>query len=774
MALPNLVLYRRANAPAVRIVLEDVVLTGSTINLDVTPKSGGATTTYSTGGGGLTLSGTNTVIWTYSEDDAAGLPVGDWTSFDLYRIVDDTREKIGAGTVRVNGVGGFEQQAPVYVEVPGIQGPAAYLPEGMWEPGPYVAKSVTTHSGSTWLALVDTEEEPGEGSDWQILLDGSGAAADREAAENAAAIAVPAGEAAVSAAEIVVPLAAQVDANATAVETARAEVATNTTTVATNTAAAEAAKVAAEAAELAAQTAVANPSVAYDLLTTLNADLAHAAGTVGQVLAEGTNNGFYVKVGASGTGSWSKKSNATVPALDVRTSELERTIPPAGARKFALTDETGRQFQTFGVDGETDNLLFRVEPAPSSQAASYVVRDEAGRHFFDDAGIQKLLQPPAQDAWDPATILGPDLFVWAGSSVPLYLRNLMRVRSDRSKIRASFAVIPTTTSDAPYVTEADDVLVLEADRIKGACELMVRVADDAVQASARRRLSLTPRIVATGAAQTTPIIAFGDSISNRGVLALVRSKLIARGFNPTWVGTINAAGYGNVASNTSGPLAEAREGWASTDFLYSVIDGDTTGIVAPGGEATYLALTKTARVMVNPFVRIAIGGDNPAYVRNGYIFDYANYISRFSLSTPSIAIIGIGTNDVLESSSAVLVANINIMVQQIWVANSATKIGIWLPTIARSAAVDDAQWASTIAVIEALVAYVRAAADARLKIINVWAHLTQENWPISTGSTDAATGIITADISDAIHPAPVGIHQIAEQLAAYVAWAIVN
>lgn len=123
MALPNLILYRRANAPAVRIVLEDVDLTGSTVQLDVTPKTTGVTTTFATGGAGLTISGTNTVIWTYSEDDAEALPLGDWTAFDIYRLIGETREKIGAGTVRVNGVGGFEQQAPVFVEVPGVQGP---------------------------------------------------------------------------------------------------------------------------------------------------------------------------------------------------------------------------------------------------------------------------------------------------------------------------------------------------------------------------------------------------------------------------------------------------------------------------------------------------------------------------------------------------------------------------------------------------------------------------------------------------------------------------
>jgi len=343
MALPTLVLYRRANAPAVRIVLEDVILTGSIIELDVTPKESGVTTTYSTGGSGLTLDGAHTVIWTYTEADALAIPLGGWTAFDLYRVVAEAREKIGAGTVKVNGVGGFEQQPPVFVEVPGIQGPAFAVPEGEWEPRLYPASSFVQHNGSSWWTEVETSGEPGVSPDWQRWLDGSGAEADRAAAENAAVtatgaaeVAVPAAATAVSAAETVVPLAAQVEADATAVETARAEVAANTTTVATNTASAEAAKDIAEAAALAAQQAVANPSVAYDLLTTLNADLVHAAGTVGQVLADGANNGFYVKVGSSGTGSWSKKSNATVPALDVRTGVLETTTNYQSASLYQL------------------------------------------------------------------------------------------------------------------------------------------------------------------------------------------------------------------------------------------------------------------------------------------------------------------------------------------------------------------------------------------------------------------------------------------------------
>src|SRR5690349_15079146 len=49
-------------------------------------------------------------------------------------------------------------------------------------------------------------------------------------------------------------------------------------------------------------------SLVYTSLTSLNADLAHDANTAALVSGDGTagNNGLYMKVGASGTGSWSR------------------------------------------------------------------------------------------------------------------------------------------------------------------------------------------------------------------------------------------------------------------------------------------------------------------------------------------------------------------------------------------------------------------------------------------------------------------------------------
>lgn len=52
--------------------------------------------------------------------------------------------------------------------------------------------------------------------------------------------------------------------------------------------------------------ALTNQGLVYDTLAHMNADLAHAANTLAVVYADGApaNNGFYAKIGASGTGSW--------------------------------------------------------------------------------------------------------------------------------------------------------------------------------------------------------------------------------------------------------------------------------------------------------------------------------------------------------------------------------------------------------------------------------------------------------------------------------------
>ncbi|MDB5620502.1 hypothetical protein [Tardiphaga sp.] len=44
--------------------------------------------------------------------------------------------------------------------------------------------------------------------------------------------------------------------------------------------------------------------LAYTTLESLNEDLAHPQNTGAQVFSDGANNGYYIKTGASGSGSW--------------------------------------------------------------------------------------------------------------------------------------------------------------------------------------------------------------------------------------------------------------------------------------------------------------------------------------------------------------------------------------------------------------------------------------------------------------------------------------
>lgn len=80
-----------------------------------------------------------------------------------------------------------------------------------------------------------------------------------------------------------------------------------------NKVAAQNAQTAAEAALAAINIANANGHVGFLTLADLNGDLSHAEDTLGEVVADdvdpAANNGVYIKVGASGSGSWTKSNS---------------------------------------------------------------------------------------------------------------------------------------------------------------------------------------------------------------------------------------------------------------------------------------------------------------------------------------------------------------------------------------------------------------------------------------------------------------------------------
>lgn len=97
--------------------------------------------------------------------------------------------------------------------------------------------------------------------------------------------------------------------------------------------------------------------IGYATRAAMDADLAHAAGTVGYVIADSTpaNNGVYLKVGASGSGSWTASSfdrvalvEGRATALETRATDLEQSSPfMAGS---VATLRSVRRLSLYGAD----------------------------------------------------------------------------------------------------------------------------------------------------------------------------------------------------------------------------------------------------------------------------------------------------------------------------------------------------------------------------------------------------------------------------------------
>lgn len=124
MAVTDLTVYRGANAPAVMLRLPDVDLTGSTIEIEVTWARGSLLLSSADGDLDLEIDEDgSTVSWPYSIEQSEDIPIGRLTNFDVFRIIGDTREKLGAGKITGVGQGAFPDASAVTLQVPGPQGP---------------------------------------------------------------------------------------------------------------------------------------------------------------------------------------------------------------------------------------------------------------------------------------------------------------------------------------------------------------------------------------------------------------------------------------------------------------------------------------------------------------------------------------------------------------------------------------------------------------------------------------------------------------------------
>jgi len=357
--------------------------------------------------------------------------------------------------------------------------------------------------------------------------------------------------------------------------------------------------------------------------------------------------------------------------------------------------------------------------------------------------------PVIGDANEP--IYPTHLFLREGRRLPFYPQNVMQRRADEhDPVVAGFCSLRTTPDRYAASYEPAGQIVIDADECGAAGTFDFRQADRGY--SNRRRVDVT--ILTAPATDTgSPNLLFiGDSLTNRGTADLVRQKMEAAGLTPSFIGTL--VGRDESGTNQDGTDGEGREGKKATEYVY--ID-TTLPPVAPGDEATYQADSHANKVNQNPFLKADDASYDPGVVQNGYAFDMAFYLSRFSYADPDAVIICLGTNDItddFESAPALIEQSLEIMIDQTRAALATAKILVWFPCQPRSSN-GDARWErghrETIELLNTLIRNKRAGGDSNVYFVPVYAHMSAEvGWEI-TGTADADTGVLHAAISDTIH-----------------------
>lgn len=265
------------------------------------------------------------------------------------------------------------------------------------------------------------------------------------------------------------------------------------------------------------------------------------------------------------------------------------------------------------------------------------------------------------------------------------------------------------------------------------------------------------------------ILSIGDSLTYQGTVSALKAKLLAAGVTPSSIGTKLDAGS---------TWADGRSSWLSVNYTYeenylypSLVQ--TVFPLAVGDEATWLA-TETAPSDFggtwnkNPFIRTTVGGDDPAFVFNGYIFDMAFYLNRFSFADPDIVTVELGVNDVTVYSSADaltrIMRSLNIIYTQTRAALPNAKFVIILAGFPRYI-----HWVKITPIFKAVINTYCGREDEDIYVLPIFHVMDlQFSYDITTITADADTNVIYGKPTDFVHPTAQGRSQWSEMTLAAV------
>lgn len=436
-------------------------------------------------------------------------------------------------------------------------------------------------------------------------------------------------------------------------------------------------------------------------------------------------------------------------------------------------------FAGIETNASVERIVTGVQHHTGAGAHPLLIRRD---DFPVKAGLGLRVQSLEQLTGAPDTfeLIYPEhLFLISGRSYPLYPENIFYDRGDAKAFDVRFAT-SKGTDRRPYIIGNREGFEIDSARCGSSAYLITRRHGSAF-VDDRYYAPLTVHNGASSGTGAKSALFIGDSIMNRAIPACWARKMVALGYTPRGIGTID--NQGAVTGAPDGVLHEAREGRQWAHFTYEKTDDADP--LPPGDEATYLALPAggAAQLQFNPFIRASTGGDDPALVQNGYIFDMDFYLTRFSLPDPDIVFVALGTNDTIFEFEAPALAQVqlgfDIFLTQIRAALPSAHIAFIGHASPRSASADGRRWASTrnILWIEQMkkVRAARTGGDTKVWFLPAYAHVSQDvGFDLDAGTADSDTGVVTTAVSAVgdVHytygtePAT-GADQAAEPMAAF-------
>lgn len=432
-----------------------------------------------------------------------------------------------------------------------------------------------------------------------------------------------------------------------------------------------------------------------------------------------------------------KEEGFDLPGMEVApiTEEVTRMLDGEGFVVWEVGDSTS-SFGALTVADTPDNGVWVVDNL------GFVWKDLLAQATGGDTPEEPI------PSTIPSTIplISTKLFGVQGIPTSLYIRNILNKRSDTDLIRGTIS-----SRTLPYIQTSTDEIKFMPEEVGSGSQAYLYLRSDR-DVSSRSRITLTNLVAPNPGTGAGTILTLGDSIQNRQGGQMQKQYLSGWGYTPTFIGTIKGSADAADNADATGELGEAREGWETGDFTYSVTD--RVSIVQPGEEAAYMALPKLSKWPINPFLRVATGSDSPSIVRNGMVFDPAFYQTRFSIATPTIVNITLGTNNVRDRSEAEIYDNyysdMTLIVTQIKAAWPLAKIVLSCPGAPRDQTRDPLWPTRYVPLIKAML-QVRND-NVGVEVFPIWGHVTQEaGYTITAPVTDPLTGAVSGALGDAIH-----------------------